>query len=297
MKLVHLSDIHVWRWPWRPWEIAGKRAVALASLLLGRARRFPRARLAQVVDRAVSLEPDHVLISGDLTTSALRAEFEEVRGALEPILRRSGGTSIVPGNHDRYTGASQRERLFEEYFGEFAPSESFPWLRRLDDETDILALDASRPHLTAMGRFPEAQIDQARRIVAGRGNGRLVILCHYPLRAPALYAGELRRKRAVNAESVASWLRSIGPHLFCCGHVHAAWTLIPSDIPNQLCINAGAPLLVGHDATRLSGFQEIVLAGADVAVTHHGWDGANWQTQRREWSGFFARSSARLLPG
>src|SRR5262245_61159381 len=108
MKLVHISDIHIWNWPWRPWELAGKRAAGLASLLVGRAARFPRERLAQVVERVISIEPDHVLISGDLTTTALPNEFREARQALEPILRREGGTSIVPGNHDRYTWGSVR---------------------------------------------------------------------------------------------------------------------------------------------------------------------------------------------
>ena len=41
----------------------------------------------------------------------------------------------------------------------------------------------------------------------------------------------------INAAEVRDWLGGIGPHLYCCGHVHAAWAFRPPTIPNQLCLN------------------------------------------------------------
>ena len=62
--------------------------------------------------------------------------------------------TVVPGNHDRYTTGSVRRRHFEEWFGVFAPAGPYPWLRRLDEETAVLGLDATRAHHTATGHLP-----------------------------------------------------------------------------------------------------------------------------------------------
>ena len=72
------------------------------------------------------------------------------------------------------------------------------------------------------------------------------------------------------------WLAGLGPHLYCCGHVHAAWAFAPPDLPDQLCLNAGAPLLRDPTGLRPPGFLEIDLDGDDVTVIHHAWAGAEW---------------------
>ncbi|MFO0951615.1 MAG: hypothetical protein U0835_10775 [Isosphaeraceae bacterium] len=65
--------------------------------------------------------------------------------------------------------------------------------------------------------------------------------CHYPVAAPPAYQDELRKKRLENDDPVRAWLSTIGPHLYCCGHVHAAWAFAPPELPGELCLNAGAP--------------------------------------------------------
>ena len=100
------------------------------------------------------LEPDHILISGDLTTTALPEEFRAARAALADLLIDSSRVTVIPGNHDRYTTGSVRYRQFEEWFGVFAPPGPYPWLRTLDHETAILGLDATRSHISARGSCP-----------------------------------------------------------------------------------------------------------------------------------------------
>ena len=51
--------------------------------------KFRSKRLGDVVERIQSLEPDHLLITGDLTTTALPTEFQAARG-LGDGARRSG---------------------------------------------------------------------------------------------------------------------------------------------------------------------------------------------------------------
>lgn len=278
LRIVHLSDIHIWRYTWDPRHLMSKRAVGIAALLRGRARKFRLERIADVVDRVRSLEPDHVLITGDLTTTALPAEFRDATVALGPLLSDPDRVTIVPGNHDRYTGGSVRRQTFENAFGAFQPKAEYPWLRWLDAETAILGLDATRSHISARGLLRADQLVRARNLTADAASRpkRLIVACHYPLAVPGRYSRELAGKRLDNAAEVARWLATVGRHLFCCGHVHAAWAFTPDGIPDQLCLNAGAPLL--HDPTgyRSPGFLEITLDGTAVVVDHHAWVRSDW---------------------
>ena len=124
LRIVHLSDIHFWQYTINPLRLMSKRALGMTSLVLGRARAFRLERVAELVDRVNSLRADHILITGDLTTTALPSEFRAARAALADWLDDPAGVTIIPGNHDRYTLYAHRSRRFERYFGEFAPRRS-----------------------------------------------------------------------------------------------------------------------------------------------------------------------------
>ncbi|WP_165064337.1 metallophosphoesterase family protein [Paludisphaera rhizosphaerae] len=280
-RLVHLSDVHVWRFTFNPLRLLGKRAVGMAELLLGRADRFRLERLPEVVSRVQSLRPDHILISGDLTTTALSAEFADARQALAPLLNDPDRATLVPGNHDRYTPGAAGERRFERAFGPFLGGDRFPWLRFVANRTAILGLDPCRPAITARGRMPIAQLEAARSLWESNRESidRLIVACHYPVEAPGELREELYWKRLYNAGELGEWLATIGPHLFCCGHVHHAWAFSPVSVPNQLCLNAGAPLLVDRRGDNPPGFLEVTLDGSDVLVVHHAWTNDGWATR------------------
>lgn len=281
LRIIHLSDIHVWRYAFNPFHLLNKRALGMFGLVTARAKKFRLERLQPVVERVRALDPDHVLISGDLTTTALPAEFQAARAELAALLIDARRVSVVPGNHDRYTSGSVRRREFEEWFGAFAPPGPYPWLRRLDDDTSILGLDATRSHLSATGRLPLEQLAAAKVLLADPSSRprRLIVACHYPLDAPPFYENDLHHKRMKNADEVRAWLSTVGPHLFCCGHVHAAWAFAPKTVPGQLCLNAGAPLLRDPTGLRPPGFLEITLHDRAVSVVHHAWLGAEWEAK------------------
>jgi 3',5'-cyclic AMP phosphodiesterase CpdA len=278
VRIIQLSDIHVWRYSWNPLRLMSKRTVGIVSLLAGRAKRFRLERLEAVVARVKGLEPDHVLITGDLTTTALPNEFADARAALDPLLADPSRATIIPGNHDRYTSGSVRHRHFERAFGEFMPRLAFPWLRAIDARTAILGLDATRSHLSPTGRLPIGQLDEARALVADPATRppRLIVACHYPVVAPPAYAAELAAKRMKNAQDVRAWLATLGRHLYCCGHVHAAWAYNPPDWRDHLSLDSGAPLLRDPTGFRPPGFLEITLHDLDVSVVHHAWAGDDW---------------------
>jgi 3',5'-cyclic AMP phosphodiesterase CpdA len=278
LRIIHLSDIHVWRYAFNPLHLLNKRAMGMIALMVRRARRFRLERLRGVVERVRSLEPDHVLITGDLTTTALPAEFRAAREALADLLADPDHVTVIPGNHDRYTFRAMRDRHFEEWFEAFAPSASYPWLRFLDRDTAILGLDATRSHVSARGYLPPEQLARANQLWVDPATHvrRLIVACHYPVAAPPGYARELWSKRLANAAELRGWLASLGPHLFCCGHVHAAWAYRPPSLPGHLGLNAGAPLLRDPTGLRPPGFLELVLHDRDVTVDHHAWTSEGW---------------------
>ena len=278
LRIIHLSDIHIWHLDFRPHSLFGKRAIGMIGLVAGRARKFRLERLLDVVARVRSLEPDHVLITGDLSTTALPAEFLQARHLLGDLLQDPSKATVIPGNHDRYTTASHHRRSFETYFGDFSPEGPYPWLRRLDGETAVLGLDPTRPHLTARGRLPHAQLERAKGLFNDATNlpSRLIVACHYPLFAPSPYEKVLHRKRLSDPGDLISWLGTLGPHLYCCGHVHAPWAFFPVELPQQLCLNSGAPLLRDHTGHRPPGFLQIDLIAEGLIVLHHAWNGNEW---------------------
>ena len=242
MRIVHISDIHFWRYEFHPLRLMSKRLLGMASLVVRRARRFRLERVPELVEYVRSLEPDHILITGDVTTTALPAEFQAAKTALRHWLHDPAKVTVVPGNHDRYTMRAHRSRRFERFFGDFSPGQPYPWLRMLEEGTAILGLDPTRPSISARGELPRTQLIRAQEIIEDAQDvARLVIACHYPVGAPPEFQREYARKPLVNAIELGRWLSTIGPHLFCCGHVHAVWAYQPESIPNQLCLNPGAP--------------------------------------------------------
>ncbi len=209
MRIMQLSDVHVWRYSYNPWHLINKRLIGLASLVAGRAANFRLERLDAVVERIQSLKADHLLITGDLTTTALPAEFRAARKALAALLGDPERVSVIPGNHDRYTNGSVRSREFEAHFGEFAAAQTFPWLRWIDADTAILGLDPTRSHLSARGLLPPEQLAAARALlqhlpVAPR---RLIVASHYPGIRPA----GLCRRAAPQADEERRGSRRVAP--------------------------------------------------------------------------------------
>ena len=188
----------------------------------------------------LALAPDHVLITGDLTTTALSEEFRDAREALADLFIDSTRVTVIPGNHDRYTTGSVRYRQFEEWFGVFSPQFTYPWLHGL---TMRRPSSAWTPRARTSRRVATSLRSRstARELLADScPRPALIVACHYPVEAPPEYVRELEFKRMKNAEEVATWLACLGPHLSCCGHVHAAWAFVPRSVPEELCLNAGA---------------------------------------------------------
>ena len=181
--------------------------------------------MPSLLDRAIvevnELEPDVVIVSGDLTGDGFRGEYELAREYLDKI--DCDRMIVIPGNHDsRNVGYVH----FEELFGE----------RRSQlhlNGVSILAVDSTEPDLDngLIGRGRYEWIEE--RFGAHDAFLRVFVLHHHLLPVP----GTGRERNIVHdAGDTLECLQRADAHLVLSGHKHVpyAWRL-----ENLFVVNAG----------------------------------------------------------
>ncbi len=183
MRVVHLTDLHVQTRP-QLGELFGKRLLGTANLyLLGRRAKFDPAAQRAAVQTALELEPDLVIITGDLTAQGTVSEFAAARELLDPLLSRVS-CAILPGNHDLYCEDAKVEDRMGQTFGEWmGPKRRLPYLVQ-HGEVAVLAIETCHPHLLSSGRVPPGELQAAVGMLAGLPSPRpfVFLALHYPLR-------------------------------------------------------------------------------------------------------------------
>jgi calcineurin-like phosphoesterase family protein len=248
-----------------PWALLGKRLLGQGNVWLNRRHKFDRTLLPALVQQAASVEPDMVLLCGDLTSTALPGEFDDCLKALAPLVD-AFPVMIVPGNHDRYTFTSARRSLLESAAGTSIPPE-FPHCHRYPSPFNrwrLLALDAARPRgLSSRGEVGKAQLAEARRQIADlTDSDGLIVLCHYALRRPPTLPAMRWSHRLADAPDVEAMLADCPARiLYVHGHVHMpwCWRRTEAGLEHVVDINAGAPCLRQPEHPHGHGFWQIDL--------------------------------------
>jgi len=178
-----------------------------------------------LLDRALvevnDLEPDVVVVTGDLTNMGYRQEFREAREYLDRLVCED--VLVVPGNHDsRNVGYAHFERLF-------ATRETV--IRKKG--VTVVGVDSTEPDLDngRIGRHRYPWIKEA--FMQEPGDFKIFMLHHHLLPIP----GTGRERNIVNdAGDVLEVLVERGVHLVLSGHKHVpyAWRL-----QDMYVVNAG----------------------------------------------------------
>lgn len=223
IRVAQLTDLH-WQTPPPLRSLLGKRLLGSANLYLrGRKDHFRRDVQQAAVDAVAALNPDVLVVTGDLTAQALPDEFQLAREALTPLLQRVP-TLVQPGNHDVYTRGAAHDQRMRAWFD--------PWMHLQPSGVGVLdhpglriiGLDPNRPTaLAASGVVPQAQLDALPAILdATPSDSRILLALHYPIvdRRGALYdgAGHGLRNAAALIKAMARATRT--PDLIVHGHVH-----------------------------------------------------------------------------
>ena len=182
---------------------------------------FVPSLLERAITEINELEPNVVVVSGDLTADGFREEYELAREYIDRL--DTEDPIVIPGNHDsRNVGYVH----FEELFGE----------RRRDvhmDGVSIVAIDSTEPDVDhgTIGRGRYGWIEE--RFASQDAVLRIFVLHHHLLPVP----GTGRERNVVHdaGDALECLLRS-GVHLVLSGHKHVpyAWRL-----ENLFIVNAG----------------------------------------------------------
>jgi Icc protein len=181
--------------------------------------------VSNLLDRALvevnDLNPDMVLVTGDLTSMGFRQEFREAREYLDRL--SCPDVLVVPGNHDsRNVGYAHFERLF-------ATRE--PVIRK--NGVTVVGVDSTEPDLDngRIGRHRYSWIKS--EFLKQPDDFKIFLLHHHLLPIP----GTGRERNIVNdAGDVLEVLVACGVNLVLSGHKHVpyAWRL-----ENMYIVNAG----------------------------------------------------------
>lgn len=181
--------------------------------------------VSNLLDRALvevnDLNPDIVLVTGDLTSMGFRQEFREAREYLDRLV--CPDVLVVPGNHDsRNVGYAHFDRLF-------ATRE--PVIRK--NGVTVVGVDSTEPDLDngriGRHRYPWIKAEFLKQ----PEDFKIFLLHHHLLPIP----GTGRERNIVNdAGDVLEVLVECGVNLVLSGHKHVpyAWRL-----ENMYVVNAG----------------------------------------------------------
>ncbi|MCK5834548.1 MAG: metallophosphoesterase [Lentisphaeria bacterium] len=102
MKIIHFSDPHLGLWPRGGSSFFDKRLVGALNYFLFRRSHFDLNVLQMAIDTTLTLKPQVVVISGDITSTGTPEEFELACEYLKPLVEADLKLIYIPGNHDAY---------------------------------------------------------------------------------------------------------------------------------------------------------------------------------------------------
>jgi 3',5'-cyclic AMP phosphodiesterase CpdA len=227
--------------------------------------------------------PDALAVTGDITQSGRRREFEAARDWLASVRTPHLST---PGNHDTpyWDLIARLARPFERYIAFIGRDEALA--------TPGLALAAFN---TARGAQPranwskgQARAQDAQRVreLLGRTDGLRVAICHHPLME---VTGGPMTGRVWGGQEASRILAEGDVDLILTGHVHMPFAhALP--FGDGRTYNVGAGTLSMRERGCPAGFNLIEADEEQIRVTALGWTGSQFEPQRT-W-GFDRRRAA-----
>jgi 3',5'-cyclic AMP phosphodiesterase CpdA len=182
-----------------------------------------------VLERAETLEPEMIVVSGDLTQRAKRSEFEAAASFLARL--PSAPRLVVPGNHDiplfrfwerlRSPRALYRELIHPQVSRELTLPGAV-----------VVGIDSTSPYRAIKGgRVSREQLRRCATVFSGAAadDWRIVVLHHHLIPAPTF----ARTRPMPRAQRALESLTEMKVDLVLAGHLHRAY------VGNSLDVYAG----------------------------------------------------------
>lgn len=195
-----------------------------------------------------NLDPDVLIVSGDLVYEGLMHEYDQAVEYLDAIKVRK--KIIIPGNHD---ARNEGYRLFEEVF-----EKRFPVYE--NGVVQILGIDSSEPDISDghVGRENYSLIEET---LSDLDKLRILTLHHHLIPIPG--TGR-ERHIPLDAGDVLKVCHDVGVNLVLSGHKHRPWIWCMED---TYFITAGTATTRRLKGRSYPCFNVLDLEGGELVVT------------------------------
>ncbi len=256
------------------------RIAQVSDVHFGGALSLPAETMTEIIERIRRIEPDVVVVAGDLTTTGYEAEYEE---AAEWLARMEFPKVVIPGNHDsRNVGYLFFRREFGDPFSKFRLAFDDERAERLQATGfTVVGLDSSEPDLDE-GRIGFDRYPWIREQFSHPGDIRIVTVHHHLVPIP----GTGRERNIVlDAGDLLLTLVDLDVDLVLSGHKHVPffWGL-----NGTLICNSGTAGTRRVRAATPPSWNELRIDASTIKVFTHYVDG------RRELSVLFSRRTRAL---
>lgn len=229
-----------------------------------------------VLEQGRQIEPDVVVVSGDLTQRAKASEFER---AAEYLARFESTVVVTPGNHD-----VPFYRVWERFLSAYAN-----YRRHISQELDtvtnvaglrIVAINSSRRLTLTNGRIRRSQLDFASRAFedASGSLARIVVTHHHLAPPPDFVGGNVMP----HARRALRRFTELGVDMILAGHMHRSYIGSSLDFfPGELRRRGIAIVQCGTTTSSrgrgrerfMNTFNLIQIDDQAIRVAHHAWIG------------------------
>jgi 3',5'-cyclic AMP phosphodiesterase CpdA len=229
--LAHLSDPHLaYHHDIGLGDFLNKRLFGYLKWWLRRRSGHHGDVLTALIHDVRASQPDHIVVTGDLTHLGLPAEFLKAKELLN-MLGKPSQVTVIPGNHDAYVGSAWDRNL--KHWADYIVSDEiditddtlissqtlFPSLR-VRNSIALIGVSTARPSSTflAVGSIGKRQLEGLQKILidAGqRGLFRVVLIHHPPVSGVVSW-----RKRLTDAGAFRAIMQVHGVDLILHGHAH-----------------------------------------------------------------------------
>jgi 3',5'-cyclic AMP phosphodiesterase CpdA len=226
MRLAHISDLHFAKPSYSPLQFFSKRWIGNFNYLFSRRKNYDHSRLNKLPALFASHNIEHVIITGDLTTTAQHAEFKMACTFIAMLKSYGLKVYIIPGNHDHYTQNAFKQHRFHSYFksynewdqeSEYTLEKKGVTAKKVAPGWWIVALDTA--HATTLfssqGLF-SPQIEAALRsvLLSIPSKEKVLLISHYPF-----FQHIAKHVRLARGEQLQAVIRSY-PSIKCYLHGH-----------------------------------------------------------------------------
>jgi len=226
-----------------------------------------------------SLQPDAIVVSGDLTQRARHGEFQRAL-VFAQLLGRAAPTLVLPGNHDvqwwaspfGIFGTERKYTKYRRYFGaELSPRLAIPGAVIAGALTShgvaLGSLTWNLNNLAVMGHLPAVEITKATRYfeTAPPGAARVLVVHHNVL--PGAIS---RRMGLARWDRAQQRLQKSGADLILCGHDHQEGA---GQIDGTVVVSTAGTHTGRTRGRRPSAFNVVSVSERVIDIQHMRWDG------------------------